>query len=127
MPSKWEILAKKVASKSKHKYHMGAVVVRGGNILATACNGPNRGSHAEKKALGYGQNFEGATIVISNLDGIRCSRPCLDCFRLIRGRGIKYMHFTEDGVLVRKTVAIESEEDYRSYGLSNKPGTKEKE
>ena len=92
--------ALKIASRSKHpKHKLGAVVVKGGSILAKACNHPHWGKCAERRALRPHACLSGAVIYIMR-SNFKCSKPCPDCMLAIRKAGICSVVFvSENGLL----------------------------
>jgi len=97
---------------------MGAVIVKGGSVLASAANDTKGGKHAEIRALHPDISFNGATMYITRPSGERTSRPCRACFLTIKLAGIKKIIFTdEEGSLVEKKVDKEMMLAYRDYKL----------
>lgn len=113
-------IAKKVAKNSEHSQHrLGAVIVKGGNILATGYNqlrytrelGSNT-LHAEEAAILKLLNgrdlgkLPGSTIYVSRTtkgghSGL--ARPCHRCAALIRAVGISTICYTTDtGTMTEK-------------------------
>lgn len=84
---RWYNLALKIAEDSNHAYKMGAVIIRGGSVLALACNQAEWGKHAEVRAIAKGNDLRDATIIIARR-GKRMSKPCLDCMIKIKQVGI---------------------------------------
>lgn len=85
----WLRLAYKVSKRSKHpKQRLGAVIVRGGNVLAVAANGARWGRHAEIRALAACTDAAGSTLVVSRSTGSGLSKPCLGCQAAIRQAGV---------------------------------------
>lgn len=84
-----------IAENSKHRFRIGAVVVRSRKPIATSCNEktshplvpPYRFSfHAEAKALSSVQNPKGTTVYVARLDAfdkLILARPCLYCISLM--------------------------------------------
>jgi pyrimidine deaminase RibD-like protein len=93
-------MARRVASKSTHPTHAhGAVVVRGGAVLAAAANSGRWGHCAERRAVRRGQ-FKGASVYTARSNGL-CSRPCDDCVAALKEAGIRYAVFVDaDGTVV---------------------------
>lgn len=105
-------MAAKAAFKSSFKQHrVGAVIVKGGNILSTGFN-----SRQPSKLLGtYTRHAEASAILallkdrrLSDLAGSDiyvtrytaggvCSmaRPCPSCYKLIRSVGISHIFYTD--------------------------------
>jgi len=95
--------ARRIAEKSTHpRYRFGAVLTRGGSVLATAVNenkkhatfGSGFGGtlHAESRliltAVSAGIKTTGATIHIFRVGDLP-SEPCHKCMELIKAHGIK--------------------------------------
>jgi pyrimidine deaminase RibD-like protein len=122
-------IALKEANKSRHKYKMGAAIIKSGRVLSASANGEKTGRHAEIRAIfkdresGRRQkkeptvDFTGATMYIARQGGEELSRPCRACFLLIRSVGIKKIVFKEGKTIVSKVVAKENLKDYRNYFL----------
>lgn len=105
-------IARQVASRSTcDRKHVGAVIVKDRNILATGYNGSISGMphcddvghmmenghcvatiHAEANAIiqaaKHGTSIDGASIYIT-------ASPCWQCFKLIANSGIKEIYFGE--------------------------------
>lgn len=105
--------AAKAALKSTHRQHrMGAVIVKGGNILATGYNTMQPSSllktatrHAEAAAIlkvlkeGRQHDLVGADIHVFRFTRggrIGLARPCPQCSTLLRSVGISKVHYTTD-------------------------------
>lgn len=113
-------LASKIAAKSKfRRARVGAVLVKGGRVIATGCNRigyskylPDRpypeSVHAEQQAIlqllkvRRLHDLSGSTMFISRIgsDGrARLSKPCAECSDLINAVGItKVIYTTDTGV-----------------------------
>lgn len=108
-------LATKVAETSEVRRQHGAVVVRGGRVLAVGVNRwRNRHTvivpvqdeynltisyHAEAEALSRVSDATGATIYIARIDAQgrpRFSRPCENCAKLLEAAGVKRVIYTTD-------------------------------
>ena len=90
------------SKKSKHKFAMGAVIVRGNKMLSKACNlnkthpkfgsGVYRRLHAEGnaiyKAVRRGIELSGSTIYVYRKN-YNLAKPCPCCMGLIHKYGIK--------------------------------------
>ena len=90
------------SKKSKHKFAMGAVIVRGNKMLSKACNlnkthpkfgsGVYRRLHAEGnaiyKAVRRGIELSGSTIYVYRKN-YNLAKPCACCMGLIHKYGIK--------------------------------------
>jgi deoxycytidylate deaminase len=90
-------LAMRLTRRSTHRRHaMGAVVVRGGAVLAAAANGGRKGQCAERLALRWkgasAGRFAGASLYVARSNGL-CSKPCADCQSAIKRAGIKVVWF----------------------------------
>lgn len=99
------ILAKKQAAKSCHKYRHGAIIIKGGRVLAKGFNrdktSPTWGSgykgkiHAEsdaiRRAVTQGVRIRGATMIVVRLDD-GPSKPCYKCMELIEKFGLEVIH-----------------------------------
>ena len=106
-------IARKIAKRGQHsKYKMGAVVVRGGAVLSMAHNlgretqhgVPNRGRHAEERALSPHRDFTGATMCVARLDA-KISKPCDRCMQKIKEAGIrKVIYVDNDGNITVQNV-----------------------
>ncbi len=111
-------IATKQANKSCYRYKVGAIIVKGGRLLATGYNvvgktNPNHQTfpesvHAEEAAIlsriktkdGLA-SLQGATIYVSRVTSKGSpglAKPCINCERLIRAVGIKkVVYTTNDG------------------------------
>jgi len=108
-------IAEKQALKSTHaKHRMGAVIVKGGRVLATGYNELRPSSiigrptlHAEASAIlkllkeNRLEDLIGSTLYVTRFTRggtISCSRPCEHCTNLIRSVGIRSVLFiSEEG------------------------------
>lgn len=110
--------ASRIAAESDvHKYKLGAVIERGGRVLAVGVNSyrtygrhyretddfPPRSVwtyHAEEAALkAVGMEANGATLYVSRVNkrgDVRMAKPCKDCMELIKKAGIKRIVYTID-------------------------------
>ena len=101
------------AAKSQHKQHkLGAVIVKGGRILATGFNAMRPSAllktptlHAEAAAVlkllkeKRMHDLAGAEMYVTRFTragAVGLSRPCPRCMDLLRSVGIKRVHFTTD-------------------------------
>lgn len=93
----WVNIALKLAQGGVHsKYRHGAIVIQGGSIVSRAHNlgrnthwgVPNRGRHAEERALQPNKDYTGATLCVVRHDG-NMSAPCSSCMDKIRKAGIR--------------------------------------
>lgn len=96
---RWLSLALKVSAQALHPQHrLGAVVVRGGHVLAKAANiarpldSGHRG-HAEVRALQQ-TDATGATLYVVRSNG-RMSRPCPACWQAIRAAGVRQVIYLD--------------------------------
>lgn len=105
MTARYLALALKVAIESTHPKHaMGAVVVKGGAVLAQAANTGRRERCAERRALKHRHCYLGATIYVMRLNG-KCSRPCDDCLVRLREEGIReVVYVATNGLVVREAL-----------------------
>ncbi len=97
-------IARKVARKSTHRHQQhGAVVVRGGAVLASAANSSRRGRCAERRALKC-NSFDGATVYTARSNGL-CSRPCDACVAAMREAGVRSVVFVgNDGAVMSEVL-----------------------
>lgn len=109
--SKWMNLASKVARHSEVNYQLGAVIVRGGNVLETGFNKKRNNAancdkiedahtHAEMDALKNCSNPKGATLyvcrVLASEDHLSTSKPCHRCAYEMQEAGIKKVVYIND-------------------------------
>jgi deoxycytidylate deaminase len=107
----WYSLAEKTARLSECRYRLGAVIVKGGNVLSIACNILRTHTshvnwldwvvsiHAEHRACLLAQcNIVGATIYVARYKG-DTSKPCKSCYAAILESGIKEVCYLEQGTL----------------------------
>ena len=105
-------IAKEVATRSTgHRKHIGAVIVRDKNILATGYNGSIRGlAHCDDAGHEMENDHcvrtihaEANAIVQSARNGVRIENseiyvtasPCYDCFKMIANAGISTIYYAE--------------------------------
>lgn len=102
---KWIQLALKKARGSDHPFQqVGAVVVRGGAVLASACNTSRYGHCAEVRALGKVADAAGATVYVARRNR-RFSRPCGRCQVVLRARGVRdAVYANPEGLWIRERV-----------------------
>lgn len=82
-------MALKTSAKSTHSQHkMGAVAVRGGAVISSACNTSKWVGHAERRAIRPHRDLAGCTLYIVRKN-LRCSAPCEGCREAIKEAGIK--------------------------------------
>lgn len=115
--------ALKEARKGRHKdVLVGALLVKGGNIIARASNMSrpfgdiNRGFHAEERVL-KNRDARGLTLVVvrANRKGkpATMSRPCEKCLPLILKKGIKkVIYINWNGKFVTERIEACSEMNY---------------
>lgn len=86
---RWFTLALKIAEESNHPVHkVGAVLIRGGSVLATEANQHAWGRHAEMRCLRPHMDAKGTTLFIARR-GTRMSRPCERfCMPAIKRAGV---------------------------------------
>lgn len=106
-------MAAKAALKSKFSQHrVGAVITKGGNILATGYNSKQPSSvlktttrHAEAAAILFLlkqrrlQDLVGATLYVTRYTKggkVGMAKPCPSCENLCRSVGISRVHYTTD-------------------------------
>lgn len=92
-------LALRVSLESSVGHRHGAVVVRGGCVLATASNSVSgeHSTHAEVAALRQVKDASGCILYVArtNRQGLpRYSRPCEQCLRLARTLGVRLTIYT---------------------------------
>ena len=105
---KYQKIAQKFCNNSTHaKHKMAAVIIRGGAIIAKAANKGIWGEHAEKRALQSANDpraFKGGIIIIARSNN-KMSKPCEECFNLIKSAGIKKIIYLDwEGDLVIEKV-----------------------
>lgn len=96
-----------VALTSRHqKWHLGAILVRGGSILAASANVPrnsphidhrNATVHAEVATLRRVSDAHGCTLYVARvgrLGDVRLARPCAACFSTIRAAGVSLIVYS---------------------------------
>lgn len=95
-----------VALTSTYRWQLGAVIARGGNILAVGANSfrnppsidhKNATVHAEIAALKKVRNTDGCTIYVARvnrLGTLRLARPCLACYTQLADAGIREIVYT---------------------------------
>lgn len=105
-------IASKHAEKSTHRHRLGAVIVKGGRVLATGHNEIRyskelqKGSvHAEEAAIlkllkaKRLSDLAGAELYVSrvcNSGRVGMARPCSNCLSLIQSVGIRKVFYTTD-------------------------------
>ncbi len=108
--------ALKQATKSRHKYKVGAVIIKGGRLLSVGYNSTNKthpsnqtwenSCHAEEAAILKRIKIQnglaslvGATIYVSRISAsgrAAMAKPCIHCEKLIRAVGIKKVVYTNN-------------------------------
>lgn len=93
---KFVMRASEQALSSDYMYQLGALVFKGGKILAVGNNKAN--VHAEVDALNQlkPHQTKGADLVVVRISktGLAMSKPCPICQIVIRNRGIKRVFYT---------------------------------
>lgn len=93
----WVNLAHKISLRSTHPQHrLGAVIIRGGSVLATAANTERWHHHAERRALNACADPSGATLVVARSTGGRLAKPCPACEIALRAAGIARVIYTTE-------------------------------
>ncbi|WP_411146905.1 hypothetical protein [Streptomyces sp. x-80] len=99
-------LAMKCAIRSQCRYRVGAVVVKGGRILSTACNQHRNlpsidfhhaTFHAEEMALRRAPHVRGAVIYVARVTpagAAALARPCARCVQGLQRCGIASAWYT---------------------------------
>ena len=101
-------LAIQESKKSKHRFKVGATIVRGNKVISKACNvmktHPRYGSgyynnlHAEGnaiyKAVRNGLDLRGTTMYVYRQNN-NLAKPCSCCMSLIHRHGIKEVVYSE--------------------------------
>jgi len=96
-------LAIKAAHRSVERFRHGAVLVIGGSVHAVGWNqnfldpeyhkdAPKLSYHAEEKVIRRVKDCSGGVLYVARINSVGSamySRPCSDCFRIIRSNGIK--------------------------------------
>lgn len=87
-------IARKKAKESDYIYRLGAVIVRGGQIISIASN-TSKG-HAEVNAIKQAKKTEGADIYVTRHTptGMAMSKPCDNCMKAIKKAGIRRIYYT---------------------------------
>ena len=109
-------MALKVSEQGKHVFKVGAIIVRGGSIVSLAANlgrptmwgTPNRGRHAEERAIKSRVDYSGATIYVARRD-YRMSRPCNKCMaKIIESKISRIVYIDWDGSLKQLYPALDT-------------------
>ncbi len=99
-------LAKNISKLSQHRYPMGAVIVKNGNVISVGENqlkthtkAWRNGLHCEIKAIMCSGKYDlqGSNIFVyrENKKGeISMAKPCKDCQRILKEKGFKWMYFS---------------------------------
>ena len=106
------IATKQAAKSSFERYKLGAVIVKGNRVLSTGYNEIRYSSelrksniHAEEAAVlkllkeNRLNDLNGSTIYVSRIRAnlsLGCSRPCINCYNLIRSVGIDKMVYINE-------------------------------
>lgn len=111
-------LATKAAMKARHRHRLGALIIKGGNVISTGWN--YSVNHAETVALGkiFDTNIKGSTLVVVRMrrDGrLGMSFPCASCLAAIVESGISRIVYTDQDGLVQSRKVSELNIDIRSY------------
>ncbi|MAK50984.1 MAG: hypothetical protein CMG85_17330 [Marinobacter sp.] len=87
-------IARKKARECDYFYRLGAVIVKGGKILAIASN--TRKGHAEVNAIKQASKTEGADIYVTRHTptGMAMAKPCDNCMEAIKAAGIRRIYYT---------------------------------
>jgi pyrimidine deaminase RibD-like protein len=98
-PTYIQLAFKEAVNCTTHRQRVGAVVVRGGRVLAKASN--QSGRHAEVRALSqlWGSECAGTTVYVARLPrdvtvARSMARPCAKCERFMRRLGVKRVVYT---------------------------------
>lgn len=94
-------MARQEAAKSTHpKHQLGAIVMRGGAVLARAANTGRWHHCAERRALKHRHHFKDATVLVMRANG-GCSKPCAGCTEAMREAGIRMVVYVDrNGAIV---------------------------
>ena len=104
-------LAKKVAAKGddRRRYRLGAVGIRSDGVIVKSRNIPNKfpepQAHAEARLVK--KLDRGSVVYVVRIDSynkLATARPCGDCIRALKFKGVKRVYYsideTEYGVIV---------------------------
>lgn len=86
MPPWIKVAHKESANGVHHSHLLGAVIVRGGAVLAKAAN--RSPIHAEVRAIKKAGDCQGAVLFVVRRT-LSMSRPCPNCMANIKNAGIK--------------------------------------
>lgn len=104
--SRYLTLALKQASRSRCRHRVGAVLVKGGRILARSCNSRRNSPridfrhatfHAEEALVRRLRQAQGAVVYVARIDrsgAPQLARPCARCQRALATRGIVMACYT---------------------------------
>jgi pyrimidine deaminase RibD-like protein len=104
--AKFVSLAQDVAYDAHGEFRHGAVVVRNGRVLSTACNkflgstNSRASTHAEENALSQIKRCEarGSTMIVvrvNNQGDARLSKPCPRCAQISLKLGVRTIYFSQ--------------------------------
>lgn len=97
----------KTARASKRNFRHATLVIRGGAVIASACNTLDR--HAEKRAIMklWPNYARGSTIINLRLTrtGFGLARPCDECMELLRKEGVaKVIYSNAEGTFTTERI-----------------------
>lgn len=88
----------KIAKQSNQRFRHATLIIRGGAILAAACNTAER--HAEDRAIRqlWPTYARGSTVINIRLTrrGFACARPCIECMALLRKERVRKIIYTDE-------------------------------
>ncbi len=112
---RWLLRAAGLASRASGHHRLGAVLVRGGSVIAVGYNSTRNdprntdgcwSTHAETRALRLAGAPRGATLYVARVTpGGRTAmaRPCADCAMDLRAAGVAtVVYTTDDGVEIAR-------------------------
>lgn len=118
--TRYYLAARKAAALSNCRYKVGAVIVRGSNIISSGNNTlkthskhihwPNHvcSVHAEHNVIRHAQHrnidLNGATIYVARIGGLQISKPCNMCMSCIRKSGIRTIVYSNGTNLVKMRI-----------------------
>ena len=101
-------LAKNISKISNHRYKMGAVIVKNGNVISVGTNqlkthpeAPRNGLHCEIHAIKCSGKYDlkGSSIFVyreTRKGKIAKARPCIYCMEELKKKGFKSIFYTID-------------------------------